>query len=277
MYCVFQRELCIISRNGKIHTMHMRMNRRQKIRFQKEFFEEAGANLLTMKQMMDTLPNVCFYIKDLDGRIVSFNRRNCEVANLKDEFDAVGSRSDEIFPEVKSKVYVSQDQQVLNSGKPLHEIIHTHPVDGSMRVVHKSIHPVRTADGTRIIGTVCIYRQEDKPVRLIDWHGRIKNITSHINNNLTEPLTLQSLSLAANTTPSKLVRAFQKILGMTPAAYVMSTRINAARKLLEDTDKTISEIAQDCGFCDHSHFVHTFRRERGITPCEYRRRHRRIS
>ena len=76
---------------------------------------------------------------------------------------------------------------------------------------------------------------------------------------------------------SKLVRAYQKILGMTPAAYVMSTRINTARKPLEDTDKTISGIAQDCGFCAHSHFVHTFRGERGTTPCEYRRRHRRIS
>lgn len=253
------------------------MTKKQKIKFQQDFFDKAGKNLHAVKQMMDILPNTCFYIKDLEGRIVSFNRRNCEVANLKDEFDAVGSRSDELFHEVKSKVYVSQDQQVLDSGKPLHEIIHTHPVDGSMRVVHKSIHPVRTADGTRIIGTVCIYRQEDEPAEFLDWHGRIKKVTSHINKHLTETLTLQSLALVADTTPSKLVRAFQKILGMTPAAYVMSTRINAARKLLEATDKTISEIAQDCGFCDHSHFVHTFRRERGITPCEYRRRHRRIS
>lgn len=252
------------------------MTKQQKTRFQKAFFEEAGANLLTMKQMMDTLPNVCFYIKDLDGRIVSFNRRNCEVANLKDEFDAVGSRSDELFHEVKSKVYVSQDQQVLDSGKPLHEIIHTHPVDGSMRVVHKSIHPVRTADGTRIIGTVCIYRQEDEPAEFLDWHGRIKNVTSHINKHLTEPLTLQSLALVADTTPSKLVRAFQKILGMTPAAYATSARINAARKLLEDTDKTIAEIAQSCGFCDHSHFVHVFRRQRGLTPTEYRVKHKAI-
>ena len=253
------------------------MTKKQKIKFQQDFFDKAGKNLHAVKQMMDILPNTCFYIKDLEGRIVSFNRRNCEVANLKDEFDAVGSRSDELFHEVKSKVYVSQDQQVLDSGKPLHEIIHTHPVDGSMRVVHKSIHPVRTADGTRIIGTVCIYWQEDEPAEFLDWHGRIKKVTSHINKHLTETLTLQSLALVADTTPSKLVRAFQKILGMTPAAYVMSTRINAARKLLEATDKTISEIAQDCGFCDHSHFVHTFRRERGITPCEYRRRHRRIS
>lgn len=257
-------------------TQSTTMTKQQKIRFQKAFFNKAGINLWTMKQMMDTLPNVCFYIKDSDGRIVSFNRRNCEVANLKDEFEAVGSRSDELFHEVKSKLYVSQDQQVLNSGKPLQEILHTHSVDGSMRVVHKSIHPVYTAGDSKIIGTVCIYQQEDEPAEFLDWHGRIKNVTSYINKHLAEELTLQNLSPVADTTPSKLVRAFQKILGMTPAAYVISTRINAARKLLEDTDKTIADIAQDCGFCDHSHFIHVFRRQRGITPTEYRLRHKSI-
>ena len=51
-------------------------------------------------------------------------------------------------------------------------------------------------------------------------------------------------------------------------------RINKARMLLETTDRPIVDIALACGFCDHSHFVHTFRREQGVTPGDYRRRHR---
>lgn len=252
------------------------MTLRQKKSFQRSFFRKAGANLLTMKQMMDLLPNVGFYIKDSEGRIVSLNRRNCEISNLKNEFDAIGLRSDELFPGVKSKVYISQDRQVLDSKKPLQGIIHSHSTDGSMHIVHKSIHPVRSADGKTIIGTVCIYRQEDKPNTELDWHGQIKSITRYVHQHLTEQLTLGNLATIANTSPSKLARAFRKILNQTPTDYVLSTRLNAARKLLEDSDQTISEIAHVCGFCDHSHFIHVFRRERGMTPREYRMKHNSI-
>ena len=47
-----------------------------------------------------------------------------------------------------------------------------------------------------------------------------------------------------------------------------------ARKLLADTDKTISDIAEECGFYDQSHFIKMFARLRRQTPSEYRRRHR---
>jgi AraC-like DNA-binding protein len=44
--------------------------------------------------------------------------------------------------------------------------------------------------------------------------------------------------------------------------------------MLEETDKLISDIAGESGFYDQSHFTKTFFRERGLTPGEYRRRHR---
>lgn len=253
------------------------MTKKQKIKFQQDFFDKAGKNLHAVKQMMDILPNTCFYIKDLEGRIVSFNRRNCEVSNLKDEFEAIGFRSDELFPEVKSKVYVSMDQQVVSTGRPLHNITHSHPVDGSMRLSHKSVYPVYSADGLDLIGTVCIYWQENEPAPTLDWHGRIKKITGYINQHFADNLTIARLARLANTSPSKLVRAFEKILGQTPANYLLNVRLNAARKLLETSDKTIVGIALECGFCDHSHFIRVFRKERDMSPGEYRKRHHSIS
>ena len=60
---------------------------------------------------------------------------------------------------------------------------------------------------------------------------------------------------------------------MPPARYVNLTRVNAARALLENTDKLLSEIAAETGFFDQSHLTRIFKKERGVTPGQYRRRH----
>lgn len=251
------------------------MTKKQKIAFQKCFFNAAGGNLLTVKEMMDALPNAGFYIKDAEGRIVTFNKRNCEICNLPDEFSAVGLRSDELFPGDKSETWLANDRAVLRSGRPLHTT-HSHAADGSMRLSIKSVYPIRSADGSRLIGTMCLYRQNRAPETSLGWHDRIKGVTSYINAHPTEELTLKRLAEIGETSPSKLVRAFEKTLNTTPSKYVTTTRINLARRLLEETDDSITEIAQAAGFYDFSHFFHVFRRERGVSPSQYRRRHRAI-
>ena len=251
------------------------MTKKQKLAFQNRFFNAAGGNLLTVKEMMDGLPDAGFYIKDAEGRIVTFNKRNCEICNLPDEFSAIGLRSDELFPGDQSKTWLANDRTVLRSGRPLHTT-HSHAADGSMRLSIKSVYPIRSADGRRLIGTMCLYRQNSTPEPALDWHDRIKGVTSYINAHPTEELTLKRLAELGSTTPSKLVRAFEKTLGTTPSRYVTTTRINLARRLLEETDDSITEIAQAAGFYDFSHFFHVFRRERGISPSQYRRQHRAI-
>lgn len=61
---------------------------------------------------------------------------------------------------------------------------------------------------------------------------------------------------------------------MPPVEYLILTRINAARDLLETTDRTISDIAQEVGFYDHSHFVRHFKHIRGCTPNQYRKQYK---
>ena len=68
-------------------------------------------------------------------------------------------------------------------------------------------------------------------------------------------------------------KLFQKLMRMSPSAYVTQVRINAAKALLRTTDKRISDIAVETGFCDHSHFIKAFRAATGQTPNEFRRSH----
>lgn len=251
------------------------MTRKEKTDFQKRFFARAGENLLALKMMMDTLPNVGFYVKDAEGRIVALNRRNCEICNLRDEFAAVGRRSDELFADERGELYLDQDRKVRATGR-LRKTSHAHPADGSMHISHKTVAPVRDRKGA-IIGTMAVYRQSEKPQPLLDWHGRIKRVTAYANAHPTADLSLAKLAAYAGTTPSKLARAFLKILRVTPAEYVTTMRIDRARRRLESTDDSLTAIARSCGFYDLSHFFRVFRRARGLTPSEYRVRHRAIS
>ena len=61
-------------------------------------------------------------------------------------------------------------------------------------------------------------------------------------------------------------RAFKQSMGMTPTNYIAERRIERAKKLMEETDLPIAEIALRSGFSSQSHFTTSFRRLAGVTP-----------
>jgi AraC family transcriptional regulator len=70
---------------------------------------------------------------------------------------------------------------------------------------------------------------------------------------------------------SHFSRAFKQSLGMSPTNYIAARRIERARRLLQETDFPISEIALRSGFSSQSHFTTSFRRLSGVTPRSFRR------
>ena len=248
------------------------MNGKQKRKFQGDFFRRAGDNLQSLKLMLDAQPDLCFYIKDRSGRIVALNQRNCEICNVRDESDAIGLRSDDLFPPAKAKSYMEDDLTVITTGKPLINERNSYPADDSDHFAAKSVYPVRDRRGS-IIGTMCMYRLVKNPDVVPSWHGAMKAVTRHIAEHYAEPLTTKSLAAIVRMSESTFLRVFTRTFGTSPGKYLIGIRLTAARQLLEATQKSLSEIAQDTGFFDHSHFTKTFLRERGITPGEYRRHH----
>jgi transcriptional regulator GlxA family with amidase domain len=67
-------------------------------------------------------------------------------------------------------------------------------------------------------------------------------------------------------------RAFSKNYGTTPNKYMQLKRLEKAKKLLAETDKSIEEIAGMSGFADTSFFRSVFSRETGMTPTHFRRK-----
>lgn len=66
------------------------------------------------------------------------------------------------------------------------------------------------------------------------------------------------------------VRRFKMATGITPIEYLQKTRIEAAKRLLEQTGNSVLAVMLDCGYNDVKAFRKVFRKEVGLTPTEYR-------
>lgn len=248
------------------------MTKAEKIAFRRRFFKLGGPNLEACAMLFNRSNDVGFYIKDKDGRIVALNRRNLEICNIADELDAVGMRSCDLFSADKAASYMESDRDVMRTGKPLRDVVSQYPADDSRRFELRDVYPLRSASG-KLIGTMCAYQLTSESDMSTDRYRNLRDVSDYIQRHYGEHIGIEQLIRVARMSESSLTRAFKKVFSTTPGRYLVITRLNAARKLLEETDKTLSEIAQDCGFNDQSHFCHVFKADRKMTPSEYRQNH----
>jgi AraC family transcriptional regulator len=111
-------------------------------------------------------------------------------------------------------------------------------------------------------------RPRDDPPRPLD-PGALRSVIGYMHDHIAEHIALDELSRVAGVSRFHFVRLFRRTTGMTPMRYLESCRIEFARKLLRDGNRSMPEIATAAGFADHSHFVKRFRRHAGCTPGQY--------
>jgi AraC family transcriptional regulator len=88
---------------------------------------------------------------------------------------------------------------------------------------------------------------------------------------LDQPFDLNSLAHEVGMSEFHFSRLFKKSTGISPSCYFIRRRVDKARKLLQETDTGIIEIAMAVGYSSPSHFAQVFRRETGLSPTDYRR------
>lgn len=85
-------------------------------------------------------------------------------------------------------------------------------------------------------------------------------------------LSVDALALRANMSARNFARVYRQKTGRTPAKAVEALRVEAAKRLLEDTPRNVDQIARQCGFGDEERMRTTFHRHLGISPRDYRSR-----
>ncbi|MER6046758.1 DJ-1/PfpI family protein [Streptomyces sp. NPDC001793] len=112
------------------------------------------------------------------------------------------------------------------------------------------------------------------PIEPVSTTRRMADLRHHITRNIPDSLTVADLAAHAHVSERQLTRIFKTELGTTPAAYLESARVEAARHRLESTDDTLDRIASACGLHTTDTLIRAFRRQLNTTPTEYRNRFR---
>ena len=83
-------------------------------------------------------------------------------------------------------------------------------------------------------------------------------------------LTLEQLAADEGLPVLRFLRDFSQATGMTPHAYIVETRVQAARSMLLKVDRPLADIAYASGFAHQSHMGSAMRAALGMTPTQYR-------
>ncbi|MCD5996752.1 helix-turn-helix transcriptional regulator [Pseudomonas sp. CDFA 602] len=88
--------------------------------------------------------------------------------------------------------------------------------------------------------------------------------------NLSENIEVAELAKACALSRSYFSRAFKRSTGLSPQEWIRAQRLVRAKCLIQHTAMSLTQISQECGFCDQSHFSHIFSRAEGVNPFTWR-------
>ncbi|AKD55711.1 helix-turn-helix domain-containing protein [Spirosoma radiotolerans] len=101
--------------------------------------------------------------------------------------------------------------------------------------------------------------------------NRLAYVVTYIRENLTRALSVEDLSDKACLSKSHFFRLFKSELGVSPAQFILSERIQLSKAILSNPTKTISDACYESGFNSLTHFSNAFRSIEHICPRQFKR------
>jgi AraC-like DNA-binding protein len=221
--------------------------------------------------LFENLPGTLFFAKDRESRLMLGNPAFLRRCGLHSEEDLLGFSDDELFPPRLAAKYRADDQTVMATGKPLLGIIELFPGEQGQpdwSITDKL--PLFERDG-EVCGLCGTVRSYEGARAALQPYLELAPVADFIKANFREKLDVPNLAEIAGLSVRQLERRFRRTFQTSPRAYLIRTRILAACDLLANAKQSVTEVALEVGFYDHSDFSRQFRRIIGQSPTDYRR------
>lgn len=99
---------------------------------------------------------------------------------------------------------------------------------------------------------------------------QLQPIIDYIDKNYSLNITLKDLARIVDLSPQYICRIFKECMNMRPFEHLAKKRIFESKKLLIETDLSITDVAKAVGYNDCSYFCVVFKRQEGVSPADYR-------
>lgn len=222
-------------------------------------------------ELFEHLPSIFFYAKDEQHRYVGANHLNLrDVFGLSSIDELLGKTDLDFQPPSLAEAYHAEDRKVMETRKPLPSQVWLVPhVRGTPKWYVSSKTPMFDASG-RVIGIAGVMYSVDQPQDRAAYFRELAPVISYMEEHFTEAISMREMARMAGLSSTRFNFRFQQILHLSPTEHLLRLRIDAAKQMLVRSDKTIAEIALECGFWDQSHFGKRFQKALGMTPRAYR-------
>lgn len=221
----------------------------------------------TVRDLFEFLPDLMYFAKDAELRIVAGNQSFVHHCGLSDKTQLIGKRDHEIFPPQMAEKFAQDDRTILKTGKPINDIVELFPNElGRPEWYTTDKIPLFTREG-EIAGLCGLVRSYQ-----VEFDQSIRRVTEMLNERYTEKITIADIAEEANMSVRQLERKFQEIYKTTPSQYLMRLRILRACEMLRSGLVPVTTVALEVGFYDHSAFSRKFSQLIGEPPSAYRKR-----
>lgn len=97
------------------------------------------------------------------------------------------------------------------------------------------------------------------------------NVMNYLNHHFTQELNIDSIAAALFLNRDYISHVFKEETGYSIMAYVISLRVNRAKLLLTQTDRSVTDIAMACGYTDFTYFSKQFKKHTNMSPSKFRK------
>lgn len=233
-------------------------------------FLRAIADDSVFYRLFDHLPGISFFAKDRQFRLVCANRHFIERFGFTRETQIVGKSDFDLFPPQLAENFRRDDEQIMASGRArlgIVELFFNRQGIPDWFVTNKLPVLGRNGQVIGVMGTTQSY--EGRKQTLQPWL-QISAAVEFIREHFRERISVEQLAHLAHLSPRQLHRKFVEAFGLSPQAFIMKLRIQAACEALQ-AGAQISATAAEAGFYDQSTFTRHFQKHLGLTPLKYQR------
>lgn len=209
-------------------------------------------------EMFNLLPDISFWIKDKESRVMHANDSYISRLGYKALEQLLGKSDYDFSPKHIAKQFIVDDQKVMSGELVTDRLEMNITKEGDLAWYLTSKRPLLD-DTHQIIGSYGITRHLHKTSKTLSGISEIKVPVDYVKNHYKDEITVEMLADAAHLSISALERRFKRYLSKTPKQFIREFRLEKARQLLVETSVPIAEVAYECGFSDHSYFSRHFK------------------
>jgi AraC-like DNA-binding protein len=225
----------------------------------------------TAEAVFDCLPDVVYFVKNERAEYVVVNRTLVERCAAGDKGELIGRTAEDAFPPPMGRTFREQDEALLRSGEPIRDQLdlHLYPSGREGWCVTNKL-PLRDANG-RVVGLVGVSHDVHPPDERGGEFASVAAAVEYARGHTDRRLGVAELAEVAGLSAYQLDQRVRRLFRLTTGQLLLKVRMDAALKLLRDTDRPLAQVGMECGYADQSAFSRQFKQTTGRCPGEYRR------